>query len=65
MKLLDEIMTTQEVAVYLKMHVKTVARLARIGRLPGAKLGKGWRFKRSGIDMVISGLSEESGVENE
>lgn len=44
---LDEVMTTTELAEYLKMHVKTVSRLARIGQLPGAKICGEWRDRKS------------------
>lgn len=62
---LDEVMNTADVSEYLKLHPKTVARLAKRGKLPGAKMGGEWRFRRSVIDSVLSGLSEEVGVKNE
>jgi excisionase family DNA binding protein len=42
----DEIMTLEEVAKYLKLQPQTVYKWAQEGQIPGAKLGKEWRFRR-------------------
>jgi len=49
----DEIMTVEEVAKYLKMKPQTVYKWAQEGKLPGAKLGKEWRFRRRILDEWI------------
>ncbi len=46
----DEIMTLEEVAAYLKVRPQTIYTWAQEKRIPAAKLGKEWRFKRSIID---------------
>ena len=46
----EEIMTLEEVAAYLKMKPQTIYTWAQEKRIPAAKLGKEWRFKRSIID---------------
>lgn len=43
----DDIMTLREVAQYLGLHVMTVYKLTREGRVPAAKIGGQWRFKRN------------------
>ncbi len=43
-------MTLEEVAAYLKMKPQTIYTWAQEKRIPAAKLGKEWRFKRSIID---------------
>ena len=45
-----EIMTLEEVAAYLKLTPQTIYTWAQEKRIPAAKLGKEWRFKRSIID---------------
>ena len=50
----DEILTLKEVAVYLKLAVKTAYRLAADGKLPGFKVGGSWRFRRSDIEEWIN-----------
>jgi len=49
----DDIMTVEDVAKYLKMRPQTVYKWAQEGRLPGAKLGKEWRFRRRILDEWI------------
>ena len=44
------IMTLQEVAQYLGLHVMTVYKLTRQGRVPAAKIGGQWRFKRDVLE---------------
>jgi excisionase family DNA binding protein len=43
-------MTLEEVAGYLKVKPQTIYTWAQEKRIPAAKLGKEWRFKRSIID---------------
>ena len=45
-----QIMTLREVARYLGLHVMTVYKLTREGRVPAAKIGGQWRFKRDVLD---------------
>jgi len=49
----DDIMTLEEVAKYLKLTPQTVYKWAQEGQIPGAKLGKEWRFRRRIIDEWI------------
>lgn len=44
------VMTLREVAQYLGLHVMTVYKLTREGRVPAAKIGGQWRFKRNVLD---------------
>jgi len=46
----DEIMTLEEVAAYLKVKPQTIYTWAQEKKIPAAKLGKEWRFKRSIVD---------------
>jgi len=49
----DEIMTLEEVARYLKLKPQTVYKWAQEEQIPGTKLGKEWRFRRSILDEWI------------
>ena len=51
---LDEILTIDEVAAYLKAGKRTVYRLAASGKLPAFKLGGTWRFRRGELDQWIA-----------
>jgi len=48
-----QIMTLQEVAVYLGLHQLTIYRLVKTGKIPAAKVGGSWRFKKDVIDRWI------------
>ena len=43
-------MTIEEVAKYLKMKPQTIYTWAQNGKIPAAKIGKEWRFRRSVLD---------------
>ncbi|MBI4603072.1 MAG: helix-turn-helix domain-containing protein [Planctomycetes bacterium] len=46
-------LTIEELATYLKLRPQTIYKWAQQGRLPGAKFGKEWRFRRSDIERWI------------
>lgn len=50
----SQVMTSVEAAEYLKMHVKTVCRLAKEGKIPAKKVGSEWRFLRSVLDQWLA-----------
>jgi excisionase family DNA binding protein len=43
-------MTLEEVASYLKLKPQTIYTWAQEKKIPAAKIGKEWRFKKSIID---------------
>jgi excisionase family DNA binding protein len=47
---MDDIMTLEDVAGYLKLKPQTIYTWAQDGKIPAAKLGKEWRFRKSVID---------------
>ena len=49
----EPLMTSKEVAEYLQIDRQTVVKLAVEGRLPGTKLLRVWRFRKSDIDAMI------------
>ncbi len=53
--ILAQIMTTREVAEYLKLHEITIINHAAKGIIPGIKIGSRWRFDKQAIDKWISG----------
>jgi excisionase family DNA binding protein len=46
-------MTIEEVAAYLRLKPQTIYKWAQEKRIPAAKLGKEWRFRRSVIDLWL------------
>jgi len=47
-------MTPSEVAALLKIHLKTVYKLAEKGTIPGNRIGRSWRFSRSDVLELVS-----------
>ncbi len=58
-----EIMTLEEVALYLRLKPQTIYKWAQEKRIPAVKLGKEWRFRRSILDRWLDEqmLSDDSG----
>lgn len=50
---MDEIMTADEVAKLLRIHVRTLYKLAERGAIPGSKIGRGWRFSKVDIMGLV------------
>jgi len=48
-----EILTLEEVAHYLRLKPQTIYKWAQEKRIPAAKLGKEWRFRRSVVDRWL------------
>jgi excisionase family DNA binding protein len=49
----DPLWTINEVASYLKLQPETVRSMARRGELPGLKIGKVWRFRKSAVKKLF------------
>ena len=58
-----EILTLEEVALYLRLKPQTIYKWAQEKRIPAVKLGKEWRFRRSILDRWLDEqmLSDDSG----
>ena len=61
----NEILTIEEVAAYLRLTPQTIYKWAQEKRIPAAKLGKEWRFRKSIVDRWLDEqiLSSDSGFE--
>lgn len=46
-------LTIDELAAFLKLRPQTIYRWAQTGKIPGAKFGKEWRFRRSAIERWL------------
>jgi len=49
----SDILTIDEVAEYLRLRPQTIYKWAQESRIPAAKFGKEWRFRRSLIDLWV------------
>lgn len=48
-----EIMTTKEIAEYLRLHQITICKYAAEGEIPAIRVGRVWRFDKDAIDKWI------------
>ena len=51
---MPEIMTTREIAKYLKLHEITICKYAAEGKIPAIRIGRVWRFDKETIDKWIT-----------
>lgn len=52
---MEDLLTAQEAAVLLHLHVKQIQALARAGRLPGVRVGRKWLFPRQQLMTRLRG----------
>jgi excisionase family DNA binding protein len=50
----SEILTLEELHTYLKIPKPTLYALAQTARIPAAKVGKHWRFRKTDIDEWLN-----------
>jgi len=53
-KAMLEIMTTNEIAEYLKLHPITICKCAAEEKIPAIRIGSVWRFDKNVIDKWIA-----------
>jgi excisionase family DNA binding protein len=53
MLVIDDILDANEVGKMLRVHPRTIIRLATQGKIPGFKVGDQWRFRREAINEYI------------
>ena len=51
---MDEIITPSQVAALLKIHIRTVYKLAEAGVIPGNRIGRNWRFSKNNVLELVS-----------
>ena len=52
--ILAQIMTTKEMAKYLRLHQITICKLSKEGKIPAIQIGRVWRFDKEVIDEWIA-----------
>ena len=54
----EPLLDTTEAAALLKIHPKTLQKLARSGEIQGFQVGKLWRFRVSALNQWLEGKLE-------
>jgi excisionase family DNA binding protein len=49
----EQLLSVQQLALYLHLDESTVGRLVAAGKLPGLQIDRQWRFKKAAIDVWI------------
>ncbi len=60
-----EILTISQVAELLRLHVMTIYRLAKEGRLPGFKVGGRWRFRKDAMEAWMVDRAQMARLEGD
>lgn len=55
---MSSILTTKELAAYLKLTEVTIYKYANEGKIPGFKIGSRWRFDKDKIDDLMKSDEE-------
>lgn len=50
----DQVLTVDELAIYLKVSRSTLYKLLAEGRVPGQRVGRHWRFSKAVIDRWLA-----------
>ncbi len=53
MRVESDVLTLDEAAAYLRVHPRTLRMKASEGEVPGAKIGRVWRFHREQLERWI------------
>jgi len=61
----ETLLTTEQVAQYLKVDKFTVYRLVSQKKLPAFKVGNQWRFKQEMIEAWLMGQSNVAGLKEQ
>ncbi|GBF05634.1 excisionase family DNA binding domain-containing protein [Deinococcus aerius] len=60
---MDEVLTLEELAAYLKVSETTAYALVRGGQIPGRKVGREWRFLKARVVDWLMKAGTEDGME--
>jgi excisionase family DNA binding protein len=60
----DVVLTTQEACHYLRISRPTYLRYLYMGKIKGAKAGKGWKVLKSELNRFLKGESQISQMGN-
>ena len=56
---MGKILTTKELAEYLKLTEVTIYKYVSEGKIPGMKIGSRWRFEKDKIDDLLKNENSE------
>jgi len=57
-KIIGDVLTIDELAIYLKIPKSTLYKLVREGKIPSHKIGRHWRFQKRSIERWLERAGE-------
>ncbi len=57
---MQDVLIATELAELLRLHVKTVYKLAEEGVIPGKRIGRSWRFNRAEVLKFLDGRNADN-----
>jgi excisionase family DNA binding protein len=61
----DDVLDSAEAAAFLKVGYRTVLQEAKRGRIPGRRVGKGWRFSRKTLEAWLASGPDTYDIERD
>ncbi|MEC4676633.1 MAG: helix-turn-helix domain-containing protein [Nitrospirota bacterium] len=55
----SDILTIEDLSIYLKIPKSTLYKLVREGKVPSQKVGRHWRFRKKAIDRWLDATRAE------
>jgi len=59
-QIFEPLLTAEEAAAHLRVHPKTIQRMARQQQIPCIRFGKYWRFRLSTLDEWLGTIENHS-----
>lgn len=60
----SDVLTIDDLAVYLKIPKSTLYKLVREGKIPSQKIGRHWRFRKVAIDRWLDETRTNDPISN-
>jgi excisionase family DNA binding protein len=61
----SDVLTLEELSIYLKIPKSTLYKIAREGKIPCQKVGRHWRFRKVAIDRWLEETKPERSLARE
>ena len=58
---MEYVLTIKELSEYLRLTQTTVWKYANEGKIPGFRVGRGWRFHKNQIDSLLNNSNLQPG----
>ena len=55
-----DVLTIEELSIYLKIPKSTLYKLVREGKVPSQKVGRHWRFRKEAIDRWLENTRDDT-----